>query len=75
MLPLPRPIPLILLIDGVEYVIPQWLEVGQSFFMPCLNAEHAYKKVTAHYAPFKFKLVYRERIEADTLGIRVWRTG
>ena len=57
----------------VSFTVPEWLEIGQSFFLPCLKAEELGSKVQRHYAGTTMRMVWEERIEADYLGIRVWR--
>ena len=66
-------LPISLQIDGVTYRMPEWLDEGYGFFMPCLNATQAIQAVRRHYAPLKFRLEYTERVESGLLGIRVWR--
>lgn len=57
----------------VRFKVPEWLEIGQSFFLPCLKAEELGSKVQRHYARTTMRVAWEERIEADFLGIRVWR--
>lgn len=67
------------LVDGrlvhreVEYQLPEWLEIGQSFFLPTLKSDELVTKVRARYAARGIQVVHETRIEADHLGIRVWR--
>lgn len=58
---------------GVHFKVPEWMEVGQSFFLPCLKTEELGSKVQRHYARTTMRITWEERIEADFLGIRVWR--
>jgi hypothetical protein len=58
---------------GTEYQLPQWLEIGQSFFLPTLKSDELITKVKARYAARGIQVVHEMRIEADHLGIRVWR--
>ena len=60
-------------IDGVEYKLPQWLEIGHSVFLPCCDWQRVFEIVSRHYAPCGWKLKARERVERDYLGVRVWR--
>lgn len=60
-------------IDGVTYRLPEWLDEGYGFFMPCLSPAKTAQAVRKHYAPLKIRLEYVERIESDLLGIRIWR--
>lgn len=62
-----------LVIGGVTYKIPPTLAPNSSFFLPTLNGAVAFGKVSQHYRPQEYKLMWNERIEQDTLGIRVWR--
>lgn len=57
----------------VRFRVPEWLEIGQSFFLPCLKAEELGGKVQRHYARTTMRVTWEERIEAGYLGIRVWR--
>lgn len=67
------------LVDGrlvhreAEYQLPEWLEIGQSFFLPTLKSDELITKVKARYAARGIQVVHETRIEADHLGIRVWR--
>jgi ribosomal protein S12 methylthiotransferase accessory factor YcaO len=58
---------------GAEYRLPEWLEIGQSFFLPTLKSDELITKVKARYAARGIQVVHEMRIEADHLGIRVWR--
>ena len=58
---------------GAEYQLPQWLEIGQSFFLPTLKSDELGRGVKARYAARGIQVVHETRIEADHLGIRVWR--
>lgn len=58
---------------GAEYQLPQWLEIGQSFFLPTLKSDELGSRVKARYAARGIQVVHEMRIEADHLGIRVWR--
>jgi hypothetical protein len=49
------------------------LAPGQSFFLPTLKGEYLAEKVKARYAQRGMRMTHEERIEADLLGIRVWR--
>ena len=62
-----------LVINGVTYKVPPTLALNSSFFLPTLNSAAAFGKVMQHYRPQGYKLAWNERIEQDTLGIRVWR--
>lgn len=66
-------LPNILEVEGVEYGMPSYLEMGHSIFLPCLNTKKVFKEVKRHYAPWGWSLIWAERVEAGLLGIRVWR--
>ncbi len=70
---LPHQLPEIVVIRGVKYRLPQWLEPGQSFFVPCLDARSMAGSIVNRYTYIGFKLAWAERIEQGMLGIRVWR--
>lgn len=59
--------------NGAEYQLPERLALGQSFFLPTLKPKYLAEKIKARYAQRGMRVVYQERIEADYLGIRVWR--
>lgn len=61
--------------DGLRIVIP-WgvLQVGSSFFVPCVNLERAEKQVLDIARRLGVSLTPRRRIEAQHLGLRFWRT-
>jgi hypothetical protein len=68
-------IPETLVIDGVVYKLPQWLDVGQSIFIPCVNWQRVSRMVRAHYAPTRWELDVSPRVERSLLGLRLWRLG
>jgi hypothetical protein len=41
--------------------------------LPTLKGEYLAEKVKARYAQRGMRMTHEERIEADLLGIRVWR--
>lgn len=59
--------------DGVRYRLPEWLEVGNSFFVPCLDTTHMYQIIMGHYYIREFKLTHEVTTDKNILGIRVWR--
>lgn len=69
----PPPLKPHLEVDGVRYKLPEWLEVGCSIFLPCLNHPKMYANVAAYYAIRKFQFTYEVTTEKNLLGIRVWR--
>lgn len=60
-------------VDGVEYKIPQTLEVGTSFFVPGLNLKKIVDTVGKHYKNEEFRLSYMQQVEGDLWGVRIWR--
>lgn len=69
----PHELPEVAVIRGVKYRLPQWLEPGQSFFVPCLDARSMAGSIVNRYSRIGFGLAWAERIEQGLLGIRVWR--
>lgn len=70
---LPHELPEVVTIRGVKYRLPQWMEPGQSFFVPCLDARSMGSVMAMRYSRLGWKLTWAERIEQGLLGIRVWR--
>ena len=61
--------------DGVRIIVPwQELHVGGSFFVPCINIETCEKQVQSVAERLGISLTCRQRIEAQRLGLRIWRT-
>jgi hypothetical protein len=60
-------------IDGVDYKLPQWLEIGHSFFAPCVDPSRALPRIEWHYSGMGWKLRHAARIERGLYGVRVWR--
>ena len=63
----------VMVLDGVEYKLPQWLDVGASFFVPSLDLKKTVNSVGEHYKHAKFSLHYAQWIEQGLLGVRFWR--
>lgn len=63
-----------LYIDGVNYEVP-WddVEVGDSFFIPCLDTPRLIKKMHLKTKHFNWELTYDIHIEAGKWGVRFWR--
>jgi hypothetical protein len=61
-------------IEKVEYQI-NWkkFKLGWSFFIPCLDAKAAQKRVKKEVRRFKYKTVSKVTIEEGVRGVRVWR--
>ena len=61
-------------VESVKYEI-NWLnfKVGSSFFIPCLNARKAKKKITDDIRRLRYKVVTKIVIEDGVRGVRVWR--
>lgn len=70
---LPHQLPEIAVIRGVKYRLPQWMEPGQSFFVPCLDARSMGFVMATRYSRLGWKTAWAERIEQGMLGVRVWR--
>ena len=70
---LPHELPEVVTIRGVKYRLPQWMEPGQSFFVPCLDARSMGSVMSGRYSRLGWKLTWAERIEQGLLGVRVWR--
>lgn len=60
-------------IKGAEFDIPDSLAPLESFFIPSLKHKETFAAVERHYKN-RYPLVWAERIENGTLGIRVWCT-
>lgn len=61
--------------DGVRIVLP-WneLEVGGSFFVPCINTATCERQLGVIAKRLGITLTTRLRLEGQHLGLRVWRT-
>ena len=61
--------------DGVRIIVP-WreLHVGGSLFVPCINTEACERQIQGVAQRLGIRLTCRQRIEAQHLGLRVWRT-
>lgn len=60
-------------IKGAEFDIPEGLAPMQSFFVPSLKHKETFAAIDRYYKS-RYPLVWAERIENGTLGIRVWCT-
>ena len=62
-------------VKGVLYDIP-WdkVEIGDSFFIPCLDVPEVIIAVRTKTARRRWHLTYEARIEAGKWGVRFWRT-
>lgn len=60
-------------IKGARFDIPETLVPYQSFFVPSLKHKETFAAVDRYYKN-RYPLVWAERIENGTLGIRVWCT-
>jgi hypothetical protein len=49
------------------------MEVGDTFFIPCLECDTEKRKVTSLSSEFGYKLSYRSVVEDYVKGVRVWR--
>ena len=61
--------------DGLKVTI-DWaaMDVGTSFFLPCINTEKARKQLKSVAKMKDFTLEIKIRVEDEKLGLRVWRT-
>jgi hypothetical protein len=61
-------------VESVKYEI-NWLnfKAGSSFFIPCLNARKAKKKIMDDIRRLRYKVVTKIVIEDGVRGVRVWR--
>jgi hypothetical protein len=48
-------------------------KVGASFFIPCLDTEHALVEVKKATKRLRYKIVSRVVIEKGIHGLRIWR--
>jgi hypothetical protein len=63
-----------MLIQGIEFKI-NWAKfiVGASFFVPCLDTEHAFNQVKRTVKRLRYVVEIRVVIEQGIQGLRVWR--
>jgi hypothetical protein len=61
--------------DGLRFVV-DWdtLQVGGSFFFPCLNSTRALKSVGRVFEQRDWKYRFVVGVENHILGVRIWRT-
>jgi hypothetical protein len=59
-------------IRGMDIRMPQWLEIGESMFIPSLNHKETMQAVRK-WAPRWWNMVWEERGECGALGVRIWR--
>tara|TARA_Y100000592_G_scaffold29254_1_gene46674 strand:+ start:10104 stop:10325 length:222 start_codon:yes stop_codon:yes gene_type:complete len=50
------------------------MDVGWSFFLPCLDVEKAQKQIKSIEKLKNWKFKTQTRVENKKLGLRVWRT-
>jgi len=61
--------------DGLRIVVPwEELHVGGSFFIPCINVELCWKQSVEIAERLGIALTCKQRIEAQCLGLRIWRS-
>jgi hypothetical protein len=60
--------------DGIRLLV-DWSRfvVGASVFIPTLNAPELIKQVDSIAKSKNWEVEYRERIEGNKLGVRIWR--
>ena len=51
----------------------RWLDVGQTFYIPCLDTTTTKKKIKEAANAFGVKVIMRTVIENGIRGVRVWR--
>lgn len=63
-----------MLIHGIDFSI-NWAKfsVGTSFFVPCLDTEHAISQVKRTTKRLRYAIEIRVVIEQGVQGLRVWR--
>jgi hypothetical protein len=61
--------------DGLRIIVP-WedMQVDSSFFVPCINVELCWKQAVEIANRLGISLRCKQRIEAQCLGLRIWRT-
>lgn len=61
--------------DGLKITV-DWesMDVGMSFFLPCIDIDKAKKQLKDVAKMKNFELELRTVIENKKLGLRVWRT-
>ena len=61
--------------DGLKITV-DWesMDVGMSFFLPCIDIDKAKKQLKDVAKMKNFELELRTAIENKKLGLRVWRT-
>ena len=62
-------------IAGVTFAVPATMQIGDSFFIPCMSQQETLAALRRHYTPQEYTLKTRARIEAGVQGMRVWRVG
>jgi hypothetical protein len=60
--------------EGIPVIIEWHLMVlGASFFIPALNTEPLIEEILVEANKHRIRLVYKEVIENEKIGIRFWR--
>lgn len=61
-------------IEGLTYELDwQHFTVGSSFFVPCLNADKAKKRIEAKMDRLGFAVIIKLVTEDGIRGLRIWR--
>lgn len=60
-------------ISGALFEVPKEMNIGDSFFVPCMSVQETVAALKRHYAPLEYTLKSRQRVEAGVQGARVWR--
>jgi hypothetical protein len=62
-------------VEGLTYELDwQQFTVGSSFFVPCLNADKARKRIETKMDRLGFAIIIKLVTEDGVRGLRVWRT-
>ena len=60
--------------DEPEWVFPlEWMEVGQSFFIPTLKASSMIYTIDSGAKRAGVKVKVFQTVKDDVMGVRVWR--
>tara|TARA_R100001510_G_scaffold57687_1_gene66866 strand:+ start:10121 stop:10321 length:201 start_codon:yes stop_codon:yes gene_type:complete len=60
--------------DEPEWVFPlEWMEVGQSFFIPTLKASSMIYTIDSGAKRAGVKVKIFQTVKDDVMGVRVWR--
>ena len=58
----------------MEFYVPwERVQVGASFFIPCVNSVELIRQVIAATDKWGWEMTFRARIESGKWGVRFWR--